>query len=84
MEDSQGSSVRDQINLTVSLPGGLGSIPSHGRVFQMIFPGESHSDSPFGARVAENGSIFPQLTPRSLWTARRKAKFNYGQMNQNT
>jgi len=66
-------------SLSAPPPRGLGSIPSHGGVFQGFFPGWSPSANPSWASVAENGSISPQWhnTNFGQWGGRPKS--NHGQ-----
>jgi len=52
----------------------LGSIPSHGGVFQGIFPWLIALCQPVLSQRGRKWLNLPSMTPPSLWTVRRKAE----------
>jgi len=53
---------------------GPGSIPSHGRVFQGIFPWLITLCQPVLSQGGRKRPNLPSMAPHDLWTRRRKAK----------
>ena len=55
-------------------PRGLGSIPSHGGIFQGIFPWLITLCQPIMGRRGRKWLNLPSMAPRNLGTSRRKAE----------
>ena len=62
------------MHLTVCLLCGPTSIPSRGGVFQRIFPWLITLCQPVLSQRGKTWLNLPSMTPRNLWTARRKAE----------
>ena len=74
------SSVGEWMYLTVCSRHGADSIPSHGRVFQGLFPWLITRCQPAWASEAENGSISPQWHHTNCGQWGGRPKLNYEQI----
>jgi len=59
--------------LTVYPPCGPGSIPSHGGVFQGVFPWLPTLGQPILSQHGRKWLNLPSMAPHNLWALRRKA-----------